>query len=71
MNTNNYVRESDTRTDDYTEPNDKSTYMTDLQKCMKKLEQKGYTDQFRVEKKHLQSLTDQKKKFKPVLQRQV
>jgi hypothetical protein len=64
-NTNNYVRESDTRTDDYAEPNDKSTYMTDLQKCMKKLEQKGYADQFRVEKKYLQSLTDAKKKYKP------
>jgi hypothetical protein len=51
--------------DNYTEPNDKTTYMTDLQKCMNKLESKGFTDQFRVDKKFLQSLTDVKKKYKP------
>lgn len=49
----------------YTEPNDKTTYMTDLQKCLAKLEEQGYTDQFRVEKKRLLSLTDEKKKYKP------
>ena len=49
----------------YTQPNDKTTYMTDLEKCMNRLEQKGYTDQFRVEKKRLQSLTDAKKSYKP------
>jgi hypothetical protein len=48
----------------YQEPNDKTTYMTDLQKCLNKLEEKGYKDQFRVEKKRLQSLTDPKKKYK-------
>ena len=57
--------ETDSRTDKYTEPNDKTTYMTDLQKCMKKLEEQGYTDQFRVEKKYLQSMADAKKKYKP------
>jgi hypothetical protein len=55
----------DKSTDSYTEPNDKTTFMTDLQKCLNKLEEKGYTDQFRVEKKVLQSLTDAKKKYKP------
>ena len=59
------IRETDNRTDHYTESNDKTTYMTDLQKCMNKLEQQGYTDQFRVEKKYLQSLIDSKKKYKP------
>ncbi len=48
----------------YQEPNDKTTYMTDLQKCLNKLEEKGYYDQFRVENKRLQSLTDPKKKYK-------
>lgn len=54
----NEIRES------YTEPNDKTTYMTDLQKCLNRLEEKGYTDQFRVENKRLQSTTDPKKKYK-------
>ena len=55
---------NNTNKQEYTEPNDKTTYMTDLEKCMNKLEQDGYTDQFRVEKKRLQSLTDPKKKYK-------
>lgn len=49
----------------YTEANDRLTNMTDLDKCMNFLESKGYTDQFRVEKKHLVSLKDSKKKYKP------
>jgi hypothetical protein len=57
--------ENDNRTDESSLPNDRLTYMTDLEKCMRKLEEKGYTDQFRVEKKVLQSLTDKKKKYKP------
>ncbi len=55
----------DTRTNDYNEPNDRLTFMTDMQKCLNKLEEQGYKDQFRVEKKMLQSLTDAKKKYKP------
>jgi hypothetical protein len=39
--------------------------MTDMEKCLKRLEEKGYTDQFKVEKKLLLSLTDAKKKYKP------
>ena len=57
-------KEKDTRTNTYTEANDKTTYMTDLQKCLNKLEQKGYIDQFKVEKGKLQSLSDAKKKYK-------
>lgn len=49
----------------YQEPNDKTTYMTDLEKCMNRLEEKGYKDQFRVEKKRLKSMTDDKKSYKP------
>lgn len=55
----------DNRTGEYNEPNDRLTFMTDLQKCLKKLETQGYTDQFKVEKKLLLSLTDDKKKYKP------
>jgi len=57
-------RETDNRTDEYAQPNDKTTYMTSMQKCLEKLEEQGYTDQFKVEKKYLQSLTDAKKKYK-------
>lgn len=57
--------EKDSRTGDYNEPNDRLTNMTEMQRCVAKLEGKGYTDQFRVEKKVLQSLTDKKKKYKP------
>ena len=57
-------KERDTR-ESYTEPNDKSTYMTDLQKCLDKLEQQGYTDQYRVENGKLVSTHDNNKKYKP------
>ena len=49
----------------YSEANDRLTNMTDMDKCMNFLESKGYTDQFRVEKKYLVSLKDSKKKYKP------
>jgi hypothetical protein len=61
-NTNN---EQDSRTGKYTESNDRLTEMTEMQRCMKKLEEKGYNDQFRVENKILQSISDKKKKYKP------
>ena len=56
---------TDSRTGEYTEPNDRLTFMTGMQKCLKKLESDGYTDQFKVEKTLLLSLTNDKKKFKP------
>lgn len=48
-----------------TEANDRTTFMTDLEKCLNFLEEQGYTDQFRVEKKYLQSMADKKGKYKP------
>lgn len=57
--------ENDSRTNESSLPNDRLTYMTDLEKCVKKLEEKGYADQFRVEKKMLHSMLDKKKKYKP------
>ena len=57
--------EKDNRTGEYEQSNDRLTNMTDMEKCVRRLEEKGYTEQFRVEKKVLQSLTDKKKKYKP------
>src|SRR5688572_26139024 len=45
------------RTEKYTDANDRSTEMTDMEMCMKRLEQKGYDTQYRVEKNKLVSLT--------------
>lgn len=50
-------KQIDNRTDQYTEANDKSTFMTDMDVCLKRLEQKGYTDQYKVEKGKLVNLT--------------
>lgn len=44
--------------------NDMTTYMTDLEKCLKKLEEKGYTEQYKVEKDRLVNMKDTKKKYK-------
>ncbi|HJW17579.1 MAG TPA: hypothetical protein VJ499_10685 [Flavisolibacter sp.] len=54
----------DTRSEKYTEANDRATEMTDMEACLKRLETKGYTDQFRVEKGKLFSIMDSKKKYK-------
>lgn len=54
----------DTRSQKYTEANDRATEMTDMEVCLKRLEAKGYTDQFRVEKGKLLSIKDSKKKYK-------
>jgi NADH:ubiquinone oxidoreductase subunit D len=56
---------SETRSDKYTDANDRLTEMTDMERCIHRLEQKGYTDQFRVEKKKLVSVKDKSKKYKP------
>jgi hypothetical protein len=49
------------RTEKYTDANDRLTDMTDMDMCMKRLEQKGYNTQYRVEKNKLVSLTTGKK----------
>ena len=63
MNTAN--NNTTTNSSYYTEANDRVNFMTDEEKVINKLESEGYTDQFRVENKRLQSLTDLKKKYKP------
>lgn len=45
--------------------NDRSTHMTDLQKCMNRLESEGYTHQYRVENNYMVSLDDSEKRYKP------
>ena len=43
--------------------NERMTEMTELEKCLKMLEEQGYTGQFRIEKSKLVSL-DSNKKYK-------
>jgi hypothetical protein len=49
---------------EYDAANDRPTNMTELEKCLNKLEAEGYTDQYRVEKGRLCDLTNNKK-YKP------
>lgn len=51
----------DNRTGEYTEGNDKLTFMNNEVNLMRKLEQHGYTEQFKVQKDRLVSLTSGKK----------
>lgn len=54
----------ETRSEKYTEANDRSTEMTSQGSIIDKLEAKGFNDQFRVEKGRLISVKDDKKKYK-------
>jgi len=54
----------DNRTFEYNEANDRHTNMTDMEKCLNKLEANGYTDQYKVEKGKLLDLSNHKK-YKP------
>ena len=49
------------RPNEYSEANDRPTNMTDMEKCLNKLESEGYTDQYKVEKGKLNDLTNNKK----------
>jgi hypothetical protein len=46
---------------EYDTANGRLTNMTDLEKCLNKLEDEGYTDQYRVQKGKLCDLTNNKK----------
>ncbi|RPD52000.1 hypothetical protein DRJ53_03550 [Paracnuella aquatica] len=39
--------------------------MTDMEKCIKRLESEGYTDQYRVENNRMVSMENKGKKYKP------
>ena len=49
------------RPNEYSEANDRITNMTDMEKCLNKLESEGYSDQYKVEKGKLNDLTNNKK----------
>src|SRR6476661_5354775 len=59
--TNQDFPRKDNRTFEYSEANDRLTHMTDLEKCLNKLEHDGYTDQLKVEKGRLVDLSNNKK----------
>ncbi len=52
---------TDNRTGEYSESNDRLTFMNNEENLMSKLEKYGYTEQFKVEKDKLVSLTTKKK----------
>jgi hypothetical protein len=54
----------DNRPMEYDAANDRSTQMTEMEKCLHKLEAEGYIDQYKVEKGKLSDLTNNKK-YKP------
>lgn len=49
---------------EYDAANDRPTDMTDMDKCLHKLEEEGYSDQYKVERGKLIDLTNNKK-YKP------
>ena len=63
-NMNQHMPGHDNRTGEYNLANDRVSHMTDLDKCLNKLEADGYRDQFRVEKGKLNDLSNSKK-YKP------
>src|SRR5690349_18312095 len=63
-NMNQHMPEHDNRTGEYNQSNDRLSNMTDLDKCLHKLEADGYRDQFKVEKGKLNDLSNNKK-YKP------
>jgi hypothetical protein len=58
---NHHMPSGDNRTHDYNKANDKTTFMTDMERVVKKLEGQGYTDHYRVEKGKLHDLSNNKK----------
>ena len=58
---NQHIPGNDNRPGDIDAANDRTTFMTDLEKCLNKLEAQGYKDQFRVEKDRLCDLSTNKK----------
>src|SRR6059058_1498583 len=59
--TDDHIPHSDNRSPKYEQANDRLTNMTDLERCMQKLEASGFTDQYKVEKDRLHDLTNDKK----------
>ena len=64
MERNQHIEDQNTQPTEYSEPNDTSTYMSEMDKLLRKLEREGYTDQYKVEKNKLYDLSNEKK-YKP------
>lgn len=58
---NQHKHSDENRPMEYDKANDRLTNMTDMEKCLDKLENEGYTDQYKVEKGKLYDLTNNKK----------
>ena len=57
----NEHRSSENRPMEHDAANDRLTHMTEMEKCLNKLESEGYTDQYKVEKGKLCDVTNNKK----------
>jgi hypothetical protein len=64
MNNLNHDMPSNDNRAEYTAANDSHTYMTEEEKLIRKLQAKGYVDQYKIEKGKLHDLTNNKK-YKP------
>lgn len=64
MERSNQQRPNDNRPMEYDAANDRLTNMTEMEKCLNKLEGEGYTDHYKVEGSKLIDLTNNKK-YKP------
>ena len=61
INNNIQSNSDDNRTGEYSESNDKLTFMNNEENLISNLEKHGYTEQFKVQKDRLVSLTSGKK----------
>ena len=64
MERNQHISNENPGPGKYDQANDRTTFMSELDKCLRKLEAEGYTDQYKVEKSKLYDLSNDKK-YKP------
>ena len=55
------IKQDDIRPMDYEQANDRFTEMSEMDKCLRKLESQGYLDQYKVEKGKLHDLSNGKR----------
>lgn len=61
MERNQFRDNNDRRPMDYDQANDRFTEMSEMDKCLRKLEAQGYLDQYKVENGKLHDLSNDKK----------
>ena len=61
MERDQFRNENNFRPMDYDQANDRLTEMSEMDKCLRKLEAQGYLDQYKVEKGKLHDLSNDKK----------